>query len=114
MALFSSVKLETSGGKTIEYIDHCHPNLFMYKLLTITSDEYECGFVRNQNNRDSQLKGDHGDAENVHMYMMVKMSNLFGFVKDLEKIIYGLAFRLIFKKIIMIELFKELVLVLMQ
>ena len=29
MALFSSIKLETSGGMTIEYIDHCHPNLFI-------------------------------------------------------------------------------------
>ena len=29
MALFSSVKLETSGGRTIEYIDHCHPNLLI-------------------------------------------------------------------------------------
>ena len=36
MALFSSIKLETSGGRTIEYIDHCHPNLLMYKLLTST------------------------------------------------------------------------------
>ena len=45
MALFSSVKLETSGGRTIEYIDHCHPNLLMYKLLTSTDDEYESGFV---------------------------------------------------------------------
>ena len=34
MALFSSIKLETSGGRTIEYIDHCHPNLLMYKFLT--------------------------------------------------------------------------------
>ena len=56
MALFSSVKLETSGGRTIEYIDHCHPNLWMYKLLTSTDDEYESGFVKNQGNRDSQLK----------------------------------------------------------
>ena len=31
MALFSSIKLETSG-RTIEYIDHCHPNLLMDKL----------------------------------------------------------------------------------
>ena len=30
MALFSSVTLETSGGRTIEYIDHCHLNLLMY------------------------------------------------------------------------------------
>ena len=53
---FSSVKLETSGGRTIEYIDHFHPNLLMYKLLTSTDDEYESGFVRNIDNRNSQLK----------------------------------------------------------
>ena len=34
MALFSSVKLETSGGRTIEYIDHCHPNLLIYKFIS--------------------------------------------------------------------------------
>ena len=55
MALFSSIKLETSGGRTIEYIDHCHPNLLMYKLLTSIGDEYESGFVRNQGN-NSDLK----------------------------------------------------------
>ena len=82
MALFCSIKLETSGGRTIEYIDHCHPNLLMYKLLTSTDDEYESGFVRNQGNRDSQLKGDHIAAQRGHMYMMIKMSDLFGFVND--------------------------------
>ena len=97
MALFSSIKLETSGGRTIEYIDHCHPNLLMYKLLTSTGDEYESGFVRNIDNRDSQLKGDHIAAERGHMYMMGKMSDLFGFVNDLEKIIYGLGFKLLLK-----------------
>ena len=97
MALFSSVKLKTSGGRTIEYIDHCHPNLLMYKLFTSTVDEYESGFVRNQGNRDSQLKGDLIAAERGHMYMMVKMRDLFGFVNDLEKIIYGLGFKLILK-----------------
>ena len=55
MAFFSSVKIKTIGGRTIDYIDHCHPNLLMYKLLTSTDDEYESGFVRNQGNRDSQL-----------------------------------------------------------
>ena len=40
MALFSSIKLETSGGRTIEYIDHCHPNILMYKLLISIGDEY--------------------------------------------------------------------------
>ena len=88
MALFSSIKLETSGGRTIENIDYCHPNLLMYKLLTSIGDEYESGFVRNQGNRDSQLKGDHIAAERGHMYMVIKMSDLFGFVNDLEKIIY--------------------------
>ena len=66
MALFSSFKLETSGGRTIEYIDHCHPNLLMYKLLTSTGDEFESGFVRNQG-RDSQLKGDYIAAQRGHM-----------------------------------------------
>ena len=115
MALFSSVKLETSGGRTIEYIDHCHPNLLMYMLLTKTDDEYESGFVRDQGNRDCQLKDDHIAAERDHMYMMIEMSDLFGFVNDLEKIIYGLGFKLDFKKKIkMIELYLELMLVLMQ
>ena len=93
MALFSSIKLETSGGRTIEYIDHCHPNLLVYKLLTSTGDEYESGFVRNQGNRDCQLKNDHIVAQRGQMYMMVKMSDLFGFINDFEKIIYGLGFK---------------------
>ena len=97
MALFSSIKLETSGGRTIEYIDHCHPNLLMYKLLTSTDDEYERN-VRNQGNRDSQLKGDHFAAHQGHMYMMIKMSDLFGFVNDLEKIKCGLGFNLLLKR----------------
>ena len=50
MALFRSINLETSGGRTIENIDHCHPNLLMYKLLNSIGDEYESGFVRNQGN----------------------------------------------------------------
>ena len=97
MALFSSVKLETDGGRTIENIDHCHPNLLMYKLLTSTDDEYESEFVRNIDNRKSQLKGEHVAAERGHMYMMVKMRDLL-FVNDLGKIIYGLGFKLILKR----------------
>ena len=98
MALFSSIKLETSDGRTIEYIDHCHPNLLMYKLLTSNGDENESGFVRNHGNRDSLLKADHMAAQRGHMYMMIRMSDLFGFVNDLEKIIYGLGFKLILKR----------------
>ena len=62
-----------------------------------TGDEYERGFVRNQVNRDSQIKGDQAAAERGHMYMMVKMSDPFGFVNDIEKTIYGLGFKLILK-----------------
>ena len=98
MALLSSIKLETNGGRTIEYVDHCHPYLLMNKLITSTGDEYESGFVRNQGNRDSQLKGDHFAAQRGHMYMMIKMSDLFGFVNDLENFIYGLGFTLILKR----------------
>ena len=90
MALFSSIKFETTGGRTIECIDHCHPNLLMYKLITSIDDEYESGFVGNQGNRDSQFKSDYIAAQRGHMYMMIKMSDLFGFVNGLEKIINGL------------------------
>ena len=89
VALFSSVGLQISGSRTIEYMGHCHPNLIMYKLLTSTVDQYESGFVRNQGNRDSKLKGDHIAAEQDHMYMMIKMSDLFGFVDDLKKVYMG-------------------------
>ena len=97
IALFSTVKLETSGGRASEYIDPCQTNLLMYKLLTSTDDEYESDFVRNLGNRDSQIKGDHAAAERGHMYIMVKMSNIFGFVNDLEKNLFGLGFKLILK-----------------
>ena len=98
LVLFSSVKLETSGGRTTEYIDHCHPNLLMYKLLTSTFDEYESGFVTDQGNRDSQLKVDHISAQRGHMYMMIKMNDLFDFVNELEKIKCGLGFKLILNR----------------
>ena len=70
----------------------------MFKLLTSTNDEYESGFVKNQGNRDSQLKGDYIAAQRGHMYMMIKMSIPFGFVNALEKIIYGLGFKLLLKR----------------
>ena len=92
MAIFSSIKLEIASGKTIEYIDHCCPNLLIYKLLTSTSDEHESGFVRDRRERDSQLKGDHQAAQRDHMYMMIKMKDLFGLIIDLEKITYGIGF----------------------
>ena len=46
MALFSSIKLETSGGRIIEYIDHCHPKII-----------YGLGFklILKRNNNDRAL-----------------------------------------------------------
>ena len=82
MALFSSVKLETIGGRTIDYINHCHPNLLKYKILSSSDGEYESGFVRNHGNRDTQVKGEYAAAGRGHIYMMVKKSDLFGFVID--------------------------------
>ena len=70
----------------------------MYKLLTSTDDEYESGFVRSRGNRDSQLKVGHAAAQIGHMYMMIKMSDLFGCVNNLEKVMYGLVFKEVFKK----------------
>ena len=55
-------------------------------------------FVRNQVNRDSKIKCDHAAAERGHMCIMVGVSDLFGFVNDLEMIIYGLGFKLILKR----------------
>ena len=52
LALFSSVNFETSGGRTGEYIDQCHPNLLKYKLLPSTDDEHESGFVRLQKEKE--------------------------------------------------------------
>ena len=98
MSLFSSVKPETSGGSTSEFIDHCHPDLLMYKLFTSTNVEYESCFVRNQGNIDSRLKRNDVAAERGQRYMMIKTIDLFGFVNDLEKIIFGLGFKLILKR----------------
>ena len=50
--------------------------------------------MRNQGNRGSQPKVDHVAAERGHMYMIIKMRDLFGFVNDLEKVIFGLGFKL--------------------
>ena len=70
----------------------------MYKILTSTDDKYKSGYVRNQGNRDSHIKDDHAAAGRGHMYMIVKMRDLFGFVDDLQKIIRELGFNLRFKR----------------
>ena len=46
---------------------------------------------------DIQLKRDHAAVERGHMYMMVRMRDKFGLVKNLEKILYGLGFKLLLK-----------------
>ena len=84
--------------KTIEYLDHCHANRLMYKLLTSKSDEYESCLVTDERERDSQLKGDLQAAQRRYMNMIIKTKDLFGLIKDLEKIIYGIGFKLIIKR----------------
>ena len=54
--------------------------------------------MRVGDNGNSQLKGDLDAAERGHMYMKVKMRDLFGFVNDLEKIINGLGFKIILNR----------------
>ena len=57
----------------------------MYKLLTSTSDEYKSGLVRGQGEIHSQLKSDHIVAKRSHMYVMIKVKDLFGFLNDFRK-----------------------------
>ena len=47
---------------------------------------------RDQAIRDNQLKRDHEPAERGHM------SDLFGFIYNLEKIVYGIVFKLVLKQ----------------
>ena len=56
-------------------------------IVTSTGDEFERCFVRNQGNRDSQIKGDHAAAERIHMFLMVNMCDLFRFVNEGFKLI---------------------------
>ena len=80
-------------------MDQClHSFLLMCKLFTSTDDEYESGFVKAHAITHDQFKGDHTAAERRHKYMMIKMSVLFGFVYDSEKIMYGFGFELVFER----------------
>ena len=83
IAFFNSVKLETSCRRSTEYIDHRPPNLFMYKIVISTDVKHESVFVRDQADRDSQLKRDHVVAERGQLFVMIKMSDLVGFVNHL-------------------------------
>ena len=54
--------------------------------------------IKVKESNKGRLKSDHAAAERGNIYMMIKMSDLFDFVNDLEKIIYGLKFKLILKR----------------
>ena len=69
----------------------------MLNLLSSTDDEYESGFDGYQADRGSQLKRDYAAAERGHMYMMIKMIDLFGCVNDLDNITYSSRLKLILK-----------------
>ena len=55
-------------------------------------------FIRNQRERDSQLKGENQVAQRGKLCMMIKMKDLFGFTNDLEKIIHGKSLKLPLKR----------------
>ena len=40
--------------------------------------------------KDNQLKDDHDASEKEHMYMIIKMSDVFGFINDLAETIHSL------------------------
>ena len=98
LAIFSSIGLESISGKTIEYIDRYHPNPLRYRLLDGTENGYESDFVRPRTETDNQLESDHQAAQRSHKYMMVKMKDLYGFINDIEEIIYCIGFKLILKR----------------
>ena len=45
------------------------------------------------------MNGDHQAAQRGYMKMMIKMKDLFVFINDFEKIISGIGFKLILKRI---------------
>ena len=64
-------------------------------------------FVRDQSQKADQFGDDDDNIEKNHMYMVIKISNLLGFVYDLNKVMYCLRFKLIFKKFTSMEHYKE-------
>ena len=62
-------------------------NALFFKLLTTTSNDSESSFVRDQADRNSQAKSDEAAAERGHMYMMIQISNIFGYVNDLKRLL---------------------------
>ena len=71
--------------KKIESIDHCHPNLLVYKLLTNNDNNYETGIDRSQTERDIILKEDHDSEQRGYKNMMIKMKDLLAIFNDLER-----------------------------
>ena len=68
------------------------------KLVPSASDEYESSFIRDHRERYSQLTGDHPAEKRGHVYMIIKMKDLSGFIIDLEKIKNGIGFKIILKR----------------
>ena len=45
LAFFSSIRLETIGARTVEYVEQCHLNHLVYEILTNTDIEYHSLFI---------------------------------------------------------------------
>ena len=50
--------------------------------------------VRSQKERDIQLKSDPKTAQKGHLCFIIKMQDLYGFIKNLEKIIYDIGLKI--------------------
>ena len=93
--------------KTYGYNNDIHKSkIIKYKpnnLATMNTVNTNNNIILNReenhlNLHDSYLEIEFVVSERGHMYLMIQVSDLFGFVYDLEKIIYGLGFKLIFKR----------------
>ena len=96
--LFGNFKLTTTSGNPLEDIIHAYIVSLMYKLLTSSrgSDDLSIGFDRDHNRRKLELTNNKNTKGNYHVRIYSK--DIFGFAEHLEKVTYGLGYKLILTK----------------
>ena len=94
VALFSNLKLTTSGGKHLEAISHAHPVSLMSKLITSSKDsnDLSIGFDNSRNRRRDELALNENIKGKHHLKILLK--DVFGFAEHQEKATYGLGCKL--------------------
>ena len=98
VALFSEAKLTTSSCKHLEKVDNLHPISLMYKLLTSNQQTSQLmyGFEESQATRRQELTNN--KTEKGTFFVRIKLTDIFGFDFDQEKITYGLGYTLTLKR----------------